>query len=227
MSTVLDESYPVQLAGVQEAPPILFALGDLRRTDLAVSVVGSRKASEFGLQVAGDVAKGLAHEGITVLSGLAEGIDTAAHEAALGAHGRTVAVIGTGIRRQYPATNRELHGEIARRGLLLSQFWPDAPPTRYTFPMRNATMSGYGITTVVVEAGETSGARIQARVAVEHGRPVILTSLVVDRNEWAKALQGRPRVFVASSADEVFSHVRAIRQQDRELEEWLTRLVSV
>src|ERR1700744_4410475 len=98
---------------------------------------------------------------VTVVSGLARGIDTAAHRAALDAGGRTVAVIGTGIGRVYPAENRGLQNEIADRGLLISQFWPDAPPQKHTFLMRNATMSGYGLATVVVEAGEHSGARAQ------------------------------------------------------------------
>lgn len=224
--TVLDDDYPVRLAGVHEAPPVLFARGDLRRHDPAVSVVGSRKATSRGLDVAARVAWGLVAEGLTVLSGLAEGIDTAAHTAALDAGERTVAVLGTGIRKHYPASNKALQQRISREGLLLSQFWPDAPPTRYTFPMRNATMSGYGLATVVVQAGETSGARIQARVAVEHGRPVILTDLVVEANEWARALKGRPLVHVASSHDEVIGHVRAIRKQDRAVEDLVGGLVT-
>jgi DNA processing protein len=134
---------------------------------------------------------------------LALGVDTAAHLATLAAGGRTVAIIGTGINRVYPAGNRALHEEIAVRGLLLSQFWPDAPAQRRTFLMRNATMSGYGLATVVVEAGEHSGARAQARIAIEHGRPVILTDLVVQRNEWARALAARPGVYVADSLDTV------------------------
>ncbi len=104
--------------------------------------------------------------GITVISGLAAGIDTAAHVAALDAGGRTVAVLGTGINRVYPAANRELQERIACEGLVLSQFWPDAAATKKSFPLRNATMSGYGRVTIVGEAGETSGARIQARVCV-------------------------------------------------------------
>jgi DNA processing protein len=141
------------------------------------------------------------------VSGLALGIDAAAHRSALDAGGRTVGVIATGINKVYPAQNRGLHQEIAERGLLLSQFWPDAPPRKHTYLMRNATMSGYGIATVVVQAGETSGARTQARLAVEHGRPVILTDLVVNANEWAKALVGRPGVHVASSIGEVMAVV--------------------
>jgi DNA processing protein len=218
VTTVLDEDYPHRLAGIHQTPPLLFALGELRADDRAVSVVGSRKASPQGQQIAAGVASDLVHEGFTVLSGLAAGIDTAAHTAALAAGGRTVAVIGTGIRRAYPAANRSLQDEIGRRGLVLSQFWPDAPPRSQHFPMRNATMSGYGLATVVIEAGEHSGARIQARLAVEHGRPVILTQMVVDRNSWGKELVGRPRVHVASSRADVVHLVRDLEQEDQELE---------
>lgn len=115
---------------------------------------------------------------LSVIAGLAEGIDTAAHRAALVAGGRTVAFIGTGIDKRYPAANIEIHDEIAHSGLVLSQFYPGAGPTKHTFPMRNVLMSGYGLATIVVEAGEYSGSRIQARTAGEHGRPVILTDSV-------------------------------------------------
>jgi DNA processing protein len=210
--TILDEDYPARLRGIQEAPAMLFARGALLREDPAVSVVGSRNASERGLAMAGGVARELVAAGITVVAGLALGIDTAAHSAALAAGGRTVAVIGTGIRQVYPARNRELHDEIARTGLLLSQFWPDAPARKHAFLIRNATMSGYGLATVVVEAGQTSGTRVQARLAVGHGRPVILTDLVVARNEWARALVGRPGVHLARGTDEVISTVLALHR---------------
>jgi DNA processing protein len=196
---ILDEDYPARLRAIHQAPPVLFARGTLVRDDVAVSVVGSRTASARGLAIAAGVARELAARGVTVLGGLALGIDTAAHRAALEAGGRTVCVIGTGLDRAYPAGNQDLQEEIAARGLVLSQFWPDAPPQRHNFLMRNATMSGYGLATVVVEAGEQSGSRAQARIAVGHGRPVILTSLVVERNEWARALVGRPGVHVAGS----------------------------
>jgi DNA processing protein len=93
---------------------------------------------------------------------------------------------------------------------VLSQFWPDAPPQKHTFLMRNATMSGYGLPTVVIEAGETSGARTQARMAIEHGRQVILTDQVVSRNQWAQRLVGRPGVHVASSVDDVMRIVEQV-----------------
>ena len=150
--------------------------------------MGSRQATDRGLAIAAGVARELVSRGVTVVAGLALGIDSAAHRAALADGGRTVAVIGTGINRVYPAENQDLQAEIGSRDLLLSQFWPDAPPQKQNFLMSNATMSGYGLATVVVEAGEHSGARAQARMALEHGRPVILTDLVADRNEWAQAL---------------------------------------
>ena len=224
--TVLDSEYPSRLRGIHQAPPVLFARGRLISDETAVSVVGSRQASDRGLSIAAEVAQGLVLEGVTVMAGLAHGIDTAAHRAALDAGGRTVAVIGTGINRVYPAVNRELHQEIAQRGLLLSQFWPDAPAQKHTFLMRNATMSGYGVATVVVEAGENSGARAQARMAVEHGRPVILTELVVERNIWAKALVGRPGVHVATTLQQVLDIVGGLTR-DRDIVEDALRLTSV
>lgn len=208
--SILDDDYPLRLRGVQQAPPIIFTLGSVTADDPAVSVVGSRKASDAGLAMAAELARALTTRRMTVIAGLARGIDTAAHRSALDAGGRTVAVIGTGAGRVYPAENRVLQDEIASRGLVLSQFWPDAPPQKHNFLMRNATMSGYGLATVVIEAGETSGARVQARLAVEHGRQVILSGWVVGRNQWAQRLVGRPGVHVAHSVDDVMRIVEQV-----------------
>ncbi|MGH3813093.1 MAG: DNA-processing protein DprA [Pseudonocardiaceae bacterium] len=209
--TFRDASYPAQLREIHQVPPVLFTRGTLCPGESAVSVVGSRRASDQSLGWASELSTALVSAGITVVSGLAAGIDTAAHTAALDAGGRTVAVLGTGINRVYPAANRDLQERIAGEGLVLSQFWPDAAATKKSFPLRNATMSGYGRATIVVEAGETSGARIQARVGVEHGRPVILRDCVVRANEWARALQHRPGVQVVSGVDEVLGAVAALR----------------
>ncbi len=208
--TFRDADYPAQLREIHEMPPVLFHQGRLAPNEIGVSVVGSRQASTRGLEIARAVANGLAERNITVIAGLAKGIDTAAHQAALDCDGRTVAVIGTGISQYYPAENRALQTRIATEGLVLSQFWPDAPPTKHSFPMRNAVMSGYGRATVVVEAGEHSGARIQARKAVAHGRPVILTDLVVRTNKWPAALVDQPGVHVASSTAEIMELVEDI-----------------
>lgn len=220
--SILDEDYPTGLRGIHQAPPVIFTLGTVFADDPAVSVVGSRSASPRGLAMAADVARALVASKMTVVSGLARGIDTAAHRAALDAGGRTVAVIGTGISRVYPAENRQLQKEIADRGLVLSQFWPDAPPQKHTFLMRNATMSGYGLATVVIEAGETSGARAQARIAVEHGRQVILTDQVVAQNAWAQALLGRPGVHIASTVDGVLNIVEQVTAMWDELRRLVT-----
>lgn len=201
--TVLDRAYPARLLDVRETPPFLFARGDLRHEDEGMSVVGSRRASDRGCQLATEAAQLLIAKGLTVIAGLAAGIDTTAHRAALDADGRTVAFIGTGITKYYPPENKALQDEIAERGLVLSQFWPDAPPTKQSFPIRNASMSGYGLATIVIEASETSGTRIQARLAVEHGRPVILMKDVVRSTKWGSALVGRPGVHVASNTEEL------------------------
>lgn len=201
--SILDPEYPARVRDILEAPPFLFARGAVVSDDVAVSVVGSRDASERGLRMATSISEALVDMRVGVIAGLAAGIDTAAHAAALRRGGRTIAVIGTGINRTYPANNRDLQRQIEKDGLVLSQFWPDAPPQQHNFPMRNAVMSGYGVATVVVEAGERSGARIQARVAVHHGRPVILTDLVVRKTEWAQDLLRQPDVYVAGSTQDV------------------------
>ena len=221
--TFRDDTYPAQLREIHQVPPVLFTRGTLDPGERAVSVVGSRRASDQGFDWTRELSTSLVAAGITVVSGLAAGIDTAAHTATLDAGGRTVAVLGTGLDRIYPAGNRELQDRIAREGLVLSQFWPDAEPSKDSFPARNATMSGYGRATVVVEAGETSGARIQARIGVEHGRPVILRDRVVQANAWATALQHRPGVHVVSDPDEVLDVVTAL---DPDLDDVLTGLLA-
>ncbi|WP_194904894.1 DNA-processing protein DprA [Catenulispora rubra] len=201
--TLLDADYPARLRMVHQRPPFLFANGTLAPDDLAVAVVGTREPSPRGLSQASAIAEGLAQRGVTVVSGLAKGIDAAAHRACLDAGGRTVAVIGTGIRRSYPAQNAELQREIVHKGLVLSQFWPDAPPTKQSFPMRNAVMSGYALATVVIEAAYQSGARMQARLALEHGRHVFLMKSLL-MHEWAREYAQRPNATVVESAEEVF-----------------------
>lgn len=225
-TTVLDESYPRRLLDIHETPPFLFYEGDLQPTDAGMSVVGSRSASVDGQRLAAEVARFLVDEGLTVISGLASGIDAAAHRAALDAGGRTVAFIGTGITREYPAVNAQLQHEIAKDGLVLSQFFPDAPPTKQSFPMRNASMSGYGLATIVIEAGEHSGTRNQARKAGEHGRPVILTHQVASTTSWGAALRDTPGVHIVGSMAELRQAVAEIRERPRLAERALAALAG-
>jgi DNA protecting protein DprA len=208
--TFMDDGYPQQLLEVHQFPPVLFVKGTPVPREVGVSVVGSRSASQQALRSTREIAELLTKDGITVISGLAAGVDTAAHLATLEAGGRTVAVIGTGIRQYYPSQNRELQDAISHRGLVISQFWPDSPPSKSSFPMRNATMSAYGSATVVVEAGEHSGARIQARLAVAHGRPVVLMGSVVKGTSWGAKLHGQPGVMVADGPMDVIRHVNKI-----------------
>lgn len=134
VTTVLDDRYPARLRQIRELPPILFSRGLLMPDEDAVSVVGSRQASSAGLQFAGEVARGLVDRKLTVLSGLAAGIDSAAHTATIEYGGRPVGVIGTGIERTYPTGSRDLHQAVAQNGALISQFWPLSAPTRWSFP---------------------------------------------------------------------------------------------
>ncbi|MBF6233921.1 DNA-processing protein DprA [Nocardia farcinica] len=200
--TFMDESYPEQLRSVRQMPPVVFTHGRRLSNDIGVCVVGSREASTRALDFARAVAGRLVENGLTVVAGLAKGIDTAAHQAALDAGGRTVAVLGNGLDHVYPRENLRLQQQIAAVGMLLTHFLPDYRPTRYSFPARNVTMSAYGSATIIVEAGEKSGTRIQAREAVAHGRPVILNSIVVQSTAWGNDLKDQPGVYVARSAGE-------------------------
>jgi DNA processing protein len=202
--TVLDDGYPENLRSVHDRPPFVLVAGALEPRDArSVAVVGTRRASERGRERARAIAAQLVDAGFTVVSGLAAGIDTAAHRAALDRGGRTVAVLGTGLRRSYPPENAALQRRIARECAVISQFWPGAPPTKRSFPMRNATMSGVALATVVVEASHTSGARMQARLALEHGRPVLLLESLLDEHEWAREQARRPGTHVVRTPDEI------------------------
>jgi DNA processing protein len=211
--TVLDPDYPDNLRTVHDRPPLIFVKGTLLDTDSrSVAVVGAREATDRGRRHAAAIAEHLTASGFTVVSGLAHGIDTAAHTAALRANGRTIAVIGTGLRRAYPPENDALQRRIADTGAVISQFWPDAPPSRRTFPMRNAVMSGLSLASVVVEASHTSGSRMQARLALEHGRPVFLPTQLADDQEWARALSSRPGAHVFQRPQEITAAVERLTE---------------
>ncbi len=168
-----DQAYPPLLQEIPKPPPVLFASGRselVRATQIAV--VGSRRATSAGRENAYEFARGLAEAGLVVTSGLASGIDAAAHRGALDATGATVAVFGCGIDRIYPSINRDLALEIATRGLLLSEFPLGHAPTKYSFPQRNRVISGLAVGTLVVEAAQTSGSLITALQALEQGREV-------------------------------------------------------
>jgi DNA processing protein len=171
--TWADAAYPSRLRTIADPPLALFVRGSLvPDDDLAVAIVGARRAGEYGRRVAGELARGLAQVGITVVSGLATGIDAAAHRGGLEAGGRTIAVMATGIDRIYPTWNRELARDVVARGALLTEFPVGTPPLQFHFPQRNRIISGLAVGTVVVEAAERSGSLITAEYAVEQGREV-------------------------------------------------------
>jgi DNA processing protein len=169
-----DARFPSRLAEIPGAPATLHVRGTLVEADaLAVAIVGSRRATPYGLEVAETLAADLAARGVTIVSGLARGIDSAAHRGALRVGGRTLAVLGSGADVVYPPENRRLADEIAERGAVLSQFAPGTPPLPQNFPIRNQVIAAMSLSVVVVEAAERSGSLITARLAAELGRDVL------------------------------------------------------
>lgn len=171
--TESDQRYPTPLREIHDPPGVLYAKGTLQESDArAVAVVGSRHATRYGLEQAERLAKELARAGVTVVSGLARGVDGAAHRGALAAGGRTIAVLAGGLLKLYPPEHRQLADEITARGCLLSEAPPGMPPLSGAFPQRNRVISGLSLGVVVVEAAERSGALITTRHAADQGREV-------------------------------------------------------
>jgi DNA processing protein len=168
-----DELYPRRLKEIDQPPPVLYTRGELVETDeWAVAIVGTRRVTAYGRQVTEEIAGALARNGVTVVSGMARGVDTIAHRAALSAGGRTIAVLGNGVDRVYPPENRKLAADIIQQGALISDYPLGTPPEGINFPPRNRIISGISLGVVVVEAGVTSGALITAGFAADQGRDV-------------------------------------------------------
>ncbi|HUI26810.1 MAG TPA: DNA-processing protein DprA [Candidatus Kryptonia bacterium] len=171
--TWTDRDYPENLRQIHDPPPFLFIRGALQPADrLAVALVGSRTASSYGLQITREISQGLARAGVTVVSGLARGIDAEAHRATIEADGRTAAVLGSGIDVVYPSEHHALFTAIAEHGAVMSEFLMGTKPDAENFPSRNRIISGLALGTVIVEATEKSGSLITAQAAVDQGREV-------------------------------------------------------
>lgn len=164
--------YPKSLFEIPDPPPLLYVRGELRSTAPAIAIVGSRRATAYGLLSTGRLAEALARHGVTVVSGMARGVDTAAHKGALQGGGPTTGVLGCGIDRVYPPENGKLFDEMAERGALVSEFPLGTLPLAENFPRRNRIISGLSRGVLVVEATENSGSLITAQYALEHGRDV-------------------------------------------------------
>jgi DNA processing protein len=168
-----DESYPGRLKEIDQPPPVLFIRGEYLPDDLfAVAIVGTRRVTAYGRQITEELAAFLAANGITVISGLARGVDAIAHQSTLKAGGRTIAVLGSGVDKIYPPEHRALAEQMMERGAIVSDYALGTPPDASNFPPRNRIISGLSLAVVVIEAGETSGALITAEFAAEQGREV-------------------------------------------------------
>nr|WP_290668056.1 DNA-processing protein DprA [Ardenticatena sp.] len=169
-----DDAYPARLRTIPSSPPVLYLRGTLTpEDDWALAVVGTRRITRYGQEVTRRLVEPLAAEGVTIVSGLAIGVDAHAHRTALDAGGRTIAVLGSGVDQIYPASNRALARRILDHGALVSDYPPGTPPEPNNFPPRNRIISGLALGVLVVEAGKKSGALITANYALEQGRDVM------------------------------------------------------
>lgn len=208
-----DSIYPEMLKQLPDPPPVFYVLGDLSLLKgSAVAVVGSRSASQYGIRVATDLSRSLAQAGVVVVSGLAAGIDTAAHRGALVASGTTVAVLGCGLDWIYPKQNEALYREIAAKGLLVSEYPLGTKPDRFRFPARNRIIASLVKGVLVVEATRKSGSLITAQIALDCGREVFAVPGQIDsfKSQGCHALIRSGAVLV-SRVEDVLSEISLIR----------------
>jgi DNA processing protein len=215
-----DSDYPENLRNIPDSPPVLYVKGALHKADrIALAIVGSRRGSLYGLNSAEKFAAELVTEGFTIVSGMARGIDTCAHQGALRAGGRTIAVIGSGFADIYPPENKKLAEEIAENGAVISEFPIAMEPLKTNFPRRNRVISGLSLGTLVVEAARNSGALITAGFALEQGREVFALPGKIDapNSFGANALikDGAKLVDCAEDILEEFSFVRISSRQPK------------
>jgi DNA processing protein len=202
-------AYPVALAAIVDPPPVLWTRGQIDSLSApAVAIVGSRAASQYALSVAHDLAHDLASCGLVVVSGLARGVDSAAHRGALAARGVTVAVLGSGVDVMYPPEHAALARQIDERGAVVSELVPGTKPDPMFFPLRNRIISGLSRAVVVIEAGEKSGSLITARCALEQGRDVLAVpgNVLSGRNRGAHGLL-RDGAKIVESADDILEEL--------------------
>lgn len=205
--TIMDPRYPPLLRSIFDPPLLLFARGNLSLLDgPAIAVVGTRRPTPYGLAVAERFTTDLAATGLVIASGMARGIDTAAHRAALAAGGKTVAVLGCGVDVVYPAENKQLAAQLARDGLLLSEYPIRTPAYPQNFPVRNRIVSGLSHGVLIVEGAQYSGSSITARLALDHGREVFaVPGNVTSKQSWGPNLLIRQGARLVQEASDVLS----------------------
>lgn len=199
-----DALYPNRLRKIKSPPLVLYYKGELRNLEkeVCVAMVGTRKATPYGLGIAERLAEGMARHGATVVSGLADGIDAACHRGALKLNGYTVGVIGTGIDKIYPKCNATLYDALYKRGLVLSEYYPKCKTNKYSYPRRNRIISGLSNTVVVVEAGHRSGALITAKYAMEQGKKIFVPHVsIIPETEGVIALYREGADLISTAAE--------------------------
>jgi len=207
--TIKDSSYPEELKNIPDPPVVLYYRGKLVKEEIRIAVVGSRRATFYGLDMAKRLSAELAQKGVTVVSGMARGIDSEAHKGALEAGGRTIAVFGCGVDITYPPENVRLKEQIVKSGAVISEYLPGTPPVPINFPARNRIISGLSRGVVVVEAGEKSGSLITADFALEQGRDVFAIPGNID----SKNSRGTNRLIkdgakIVTNADDIMEELR-------------------
>lgn len=204
--TFWDTEYPVHLKNIYDPPAFLFVRGKIEESDkFSVAIVGTRTATPYGIHMAERFARGLASLGITTVSGLARGIDTAAHAATLKERGRTLAILGSGVDVVYPSENRELAGRITKAGALISEFPMGAKPDATNFPRRNRIISGSSLGTLIVETGIEGGAMLTASIAFDQNREVFAVpgSITERRSSGTHFLIKREKAALVESVDDI------------------------
>lgn len=210
--TLLDKEYPAALKSIATAPLVLYVRGELLPQDcFAIAIVGSRMASFYGIKAAERLSRELSYRGFTIVSGMARGIDTAAHRGALNSGGRTIAVLGCGLDIVYPPENKKLSNEIIKQGAVISEFPLGTLPEKFNFPIRNRIISGLSLGTVVVEAAKRSGALITANYSLDQGKEVFAVPGHID----SPTSQGTHQILkngakLAESADDILEELQPI-----------------
>jgi|SRR5579863_3747460 len=206
-----DPRYPPRLKEIFDPPPLLYALGHVELLEsLMLAVVGTRRPTPYGMAAAGRLARDLSSAGLTIVSGMARGIDTAAHRAALDSQGATVAVFGCGVDELYPIENRKLAKEIAAKGLIISEFPMGTPPYPQNFPVRNRVVSGMSAGVLVIEGGEYSGSAITAKLAAEHNREIFaVPGNITSKMSWGPNLLIKQGAKLVQEWNDVVSELSA------------------
>jgi DNA processing protein len=213
VTTLVDPEYPALLRQLYDPPPFFFHKGILTKADgKAVAIVGSRSATDYGRAMAARIAGELCRHEVTIVSGMAIGVDSTSHRAALEAGGRTIAVLGSGIDVIYPRENKKLYHQISEQGAVISEFFPGADPIPGNFPRRNRIIAGLSQAVIVVEAGEKSGALLTADLALAHGKKLfavpgnLSSRLSAGTNDLIKSGAN-----ILTSTDDIFSVLPALK----------------